>query len=474
LAQGKSCWHVLKNLSLSLSLSLYIYIYTCIINTLLNRLLQRSNRYGIRGIPALVVIDTISGVVVSQEQARGDIMRGYQMGEKGVIDACNHWLSSIPEESKIILQSILLSLQEDSKSLAAKDLFVPNPYLVRQIPETMDPPDLIKSYFTALVAQGKNPTIAAAEAIERFAAEQSAQPSFRRLELGSSDTTTWETQISVGSVVLPDFKWTDDCQYFCDERKNTLFIPQLTSIHWLLSALTGNIIGVQSEYSDGTKGPCHLLLPEKTEDKWVEHKIENIGNALIAVEGVIKQTGIVLKLPNTEKSESVGLKDGTGRTFSLRLLPGYVLSGLHGIITSTGILALGLMCKKNNSTSIETLVKEPGKPGTESTVLACAKKTLMKNGNNKGIVASLVATAKKYVQNARKEPFNPKFRTFKLNNKVSDRMAQVCGGIDLLNAMHFSVFCSSSEYLISLNPDLEKIDKAIRVVEELLSESVSN
>jgi len=62
------------------------------------------------------------------------------------------------------------------------------------------------------------------------------------------------------------------------------------------------------------------------------------------------------------------------------------------------------------------------------------------------------------IQNALKEPFNPKFRTFRLNNKVSDRMAKVYGGIDLLRAMHFSVFCSSSEYVKRELNNLRKKD----------------
>ncbi len=144
--------------------------------------------YGIRGIPAVVIIDAISGVVVSQEHVRNDIMRGCQRGDKGVVDSCNHWLTLIPEESKMIVQSVQLSLQEEAKMLQERVSSKPNSYLVRQVPEVKpkDPSEAVKCYFTALVAQGKNPTTAAAEAIARFAAEQSDGKSFTSLEMSHS------------------------------------------------------------------------------------------------------------------------------------------------------------------------------------------------------------------------------------------------------------------------------------------------
>jgi hypothetical protein len=104
-------------------------------------------RYGIRGIPAVVIIDAISGVVISQEHVRNDIMRGCQRGDKGVVDSYNHWLTLIPEESKMIVQSIQLSLQEEAKMLHERDSSKTNPYLVRQVPEVKpkDPSEVMES-----------------------------------------------------------------------------------------------------------------------------------------------------------------------------------------------------------------------------------------------------------------------------------------------------------------------------------------
>jgi hypothetical protein len=207
-------------------------------------------------------------------------------------------------------------------------------------------------------------------------------------------------------------------------------------------------------------------LPGKREDEWVECAIDHNDESTV-IEGFVKDTGILLQTPQSKEKEPA-LKEGSFTPFILRLLQGSVLSGLYGVIAPTGIVALGLISKKSNTPSNGTSMKKVGVPRNESLVIACTKKVLVKNENDTRIIANFIATAKKYVQNAQKEPFNPKFRTFKLNNKVSDRMAQVYGGIDLLRAMHFSVFCSSSEYIISLNPYLDKMDRAICTVEKLL------
>jgi len=303
-----------------------------------------------------VIIDAISGVVVSQEHVRNDIMRGCQRGDKGVVDSYNHWLTLIPEESKMIVQSIQLSLQEEAKMLHERDSSKTNPYLVRQVPEVKpkDPSETIKCYFTALVAQGKNPTAAAAEAIARFAAEQSDGKSFTSLEMSPFDSMHWEMVTSLGAVVVPNFKWNEDCRYFSDGSNDTLLTPQLTSIRWLISTLTGNIIGVQSQYNTSAKGACHCLLPEKREDEWVEFAIDNNYESTI-IEGFVKDTGILLQAPQSKEKEPA-LKEGSFTPFILRLSPGGVLSGLHGVIAPTGIVALGLISKKSNSSSNDTSI----------------------------------------------------------------------------------------------------------------------
>jgi len=70
------------------------------------------------------------------------------------------------------------------------------------------------------------------------------------------------------------------------------------------------------------------------------------------------------------------------------------------IIAPTGIVALGLISKKSNSSSNDTSMKKLEVPRNESLLIACAKIVLVKNENDTRIIANFIATAKKYVQNS--------------------------------------------------------------------------
>jgi hypothetical protein len=60
--------------------------------------------------------------------------------------------------------------------------------------------------------------------------------------------------------------------------------------------------------------------------------------------------------------------------------------------------------------------------------------------NSSAALSNLLSTAIKYVENAQREPWNPKFRSFKLSNAVADRnITSMPGGLELL----LSVLCSN-------------------------------
>lgn len=418
----------------------------------------------------MVVIDTISCTVVCQEQARSDIMRGSQSGEQGVQDTYNHWLSLVPEESMVILESIKLSLQETAaQSVEEKDAGEANSYLVRNLPEIepIDPSELIKKYFTELVAQGVNPTAAASDAIRRVASGWQPMPD---LKPGSFHSVFWEKQICLQAASVPEFKWTDDCYYFSDNAHISTFQPPLQAILCLVSTSMRNITGVQSVFAGGCKGVRHLSSPDE-EGEWLELKIENEPESKIEIEGEANKTGIFMQSLDSNMEHGDSSKRENVTPFSLKILPGYVFSGLHGAAVSTGVTALGVICKKSHCSSSDALSPDKQiKPGMKPHIqLAMRVKVLCESDLTP--LRNVLILAKKYLENAKKQPFNPKFRVFKLNNKVSDRMAQVPHGLDLLNVMHFSVFCSSLEYLVSLCPDLNRIEKAISDVEGVLSDS---
>ena len=425
-------------------------------------------------------MDAISGTIVSQDQARNDILSGCRMGDRGVKEIYASWLSLIPEESKAIVESIEISLHEATQSNDEKSAGIADSFLVRKKPEAknesgvFDPSDRIKHHFAALVAQGKRPTAAAAEAIQLVAEEQSGRLPVPRLDFGQLNDVSWQKLISLEGVVVPNFQWTDDCWVFSDSRQSTSLV-ELRGICSRSSSSTGIIIGVQSLYGDGVKGPQYYSVPLEEEEEWLECILESNNRSLIEIGGEIRPNGIsqvVLRSANSRvllKDHNNDREDESSMPFSLDVPEGLVVVGLHGVAASTGIVSFGIVCGQNNPAALNVAMLELS-PDELNPVLECARRVSQRSGNDKQVVLNFLSTAKKYVENAMRQPFNPKFRTFKLNNKVSDRMAQVPGGIDLLLALQFSIFHASSEYLVCLSPDVDRMEKSINSVFELLGD----
>lgn len=72
------------------------------------------------------------------------------------------------------------------------------------------------------------------------------------------------------------------------------------------------------------------------------------------------------------------------------------------------------------------------------------------NAGDKTKLANVLSTAKKYVANVRKDPSNPRFRNFRLSNKVFDQITSVSGGIELLQNLGFQVFHSDIDFVASI------------------------
>ena len=72
---------------------------------------------------------------------------------------------------------------------------------------------------------------------------------------------------------------------------------------------------------------------------------------------------------------------------------------------------------------------------------------------------TVVTTALKYVENAAKKPWNPKFRQFKLSNKVADRITRVSGGLELLCSLGMQVYPTAEDFImdVPLDVDLEEL-----------------
>jgi thiol-disulfide isomerase/thioredoxin len=92
-------------------------------------------KYGVRGIPALVVLDAMSGqVVVPADASRGEVSQACSRGESAIEALLQSWLSRIPPESQEILAMLELSCAEDHVAPDSNETPPPpvNPHLVRQ------------------------------------------------------------------------------------------------------------------------------------------------------------------------------------------------------------------------------------------------------------------------------------------------------------------------------------------------------
>ncbi len=162
---------------------------------------QTKQFFNVRGIPSLIILDSISGqIVVPSQQSRNDIIQTFSNDDSIRHLVQNTWMNQIPEESQMIYETLALSCQEDE----AKDdnNKKPNPYLVLekspspQIGEKKkhDPSQRIQELFLQLTqTDGMEPNAAAAKAIQILSQEQQKQESTTpKLSAGNLTSTTKE------------------------------------------------------------------------------------------------------------------------------------------------------------------------------------------------------------------------------------------------------------------------------------------
>lgn len=90
--------------------------------------------------------------------------------------------------------------------------------------------------------------------------------------------------------------------------------------------------------------------------------------------------------------------------------------------------------------------------------------------NNKDALQAVLSTTLKYLENARREPWTAKFRSFKLGNKIVDRITRVEGALDLLCSLGLYMYPTETDFVacLPLSADLDEMDASIK---ELLPES---
>ena len=92
------------------------------------------------------------------------------------------------------------------------------------------------------------------------------------------------------------------------------------------------------------------------------------------------------------------------------------------------------------------------------------------NASLSDAVAIVLSTALKYLENAMKEPWTPKFRTFRLSNKVADKISRIEGGIGLLQSLGFEIFGTGHDFMATI-PLLVDLDSMKVQIESLLAKA---
>ena len=89
------------------------------------------------------------------------------------------------------------------------------------------------------------------------------------------------------------------------------------------------------------------------------------------------------------------------------------------------------------------------------------------NDNDITRIKNLAIVAKKYVTNVQKDPTNPRFRTFRLGNKVFDQITSISGSIQLLSCLGFYIFPTEADFVASI-PLSADLSKTIEVLDRIM------
>ena len=177
---------------------------------------QVKSMFGVRGIPSLVVLDSVSGqIVVPPDRSRQMVHQSCQRGDDEIERLFQTWVDLAPAESKSLLEILEVSCQEAEQGSAGVELRTnARKYLTRKPEESISLSQdefsaRVKTIFSELVATGLGPNEAAAEAIKRATSEQS-KPSTDEGALrgtGEVSNATLPENTSIASALDEMCKW---------------------------------------------------------------------------------------------------------------------------------------------------------------------------------------------------------------------------------------------------------------------------
>jgi peptide-N4-(N-acetyl-beta-glucosaminyl)asparagine amidase len=159
---------------------------------------QTKSVFGVRGIPSLVVLDSLSGMIVtSPDESRRDVHQACQRGDDAIARLFHDWLDKVSFDTKSMLDILALSIETSSgteKDRSSTGNAKSDSYLIRntkhqedaKAPVMLDFAARVKEIFPELVAMGMEPNAAAAKAIEQVTTEQTkSTKSVSKLDVGT-------------------------------------------------------------------------------------------------------------------------------------------------------------------------------------------------------------------------------------------------------------------------------------------------
>lgn len=92
-----------------------------------------------------------------------------------------------------------------------------------------------------------------------------------------------------------------------------------------------------------------------------------------------------------------------------------------------------------------------------------ASNVVLLNDSGNSSVHTVISTVIKYLENAKREPWTPKFRSFRLCNKIVDRITRIQGALDLLCSLGLNIYPTETDFMacIPLSTDLAQMEKAM-------------
>lgn len=192
---------------------------------------MNTERLGVRGIPALIVLDSVSGqIVVPASDSRREVMQACQRGDEGIEDMLESWIARTPQESQEILAMLELSV-EDNNEVDANNK--EHPYFLKseEALPVKDPAAVIKETFARLVAEGAEPNVAAARAIQMVAEQQKTGST--PLEPGPLNDIDWTSTIVDSNTELSEA----EREFRHSKKRFLLFTRVLVCIGYFILSL---------------------------------------------------------------------------------------------------------------------------------------------------------------------------------------------------------------------------------------------